>query len=145
MIRYALRCAEGHEFESWFRSAEAYDGLAARGLISCAVCGGGDVAKALMAPRVAAEGPLVSAPVPAGPAAPEAGKLERAIARMRARVEKESTWVGDRFAAEARAIHEGERPERAIWGEAKPAEAKALIEDGIAVAPLPFGPRRKMT
>jgi len=55
MIRYALKCAEGHSFESWFQSADAFDGLAAKGLVSCAVCGGTDVKKALMAPKVAAE------------------------------------------------------------------------------------------
>ena len=47
------------------------------------------------------------------------------------------------FAREARAMHLGDAPERAIYGEAKPDEAKALIEDGIPVAPLPFRPGRK--
>jgi len=40
-------------------------------------------------------------------------------------------------------MHEGERPHRAIWGEARPNDARALIEDGIPVLPLPFVPRLK--
>ena len=135
MIKYALRCAEGHGFDSWFQSAEAFDGLAAKGLLSCAVCGGGDVKKALMAPKVPAkaEAPL-SAP---------ASKLEAAIAAMRAKVEKDATWVGRGFAKEVRAQAEGAAPERAVWGQATPQEAKALVEDGMPVAPLPFGPKSK--
>lgn len=52
MIRYSLKCAQAHQFDSWFQSAEAFDALSARGLLSCAVCGGAEVSKAMMAPRV---------------------------------------------------------------------------------------------
>jgi hypothetical protein len=62
---------------------------------------------------------------------------------MRRKVEENSEYVGMNFAAEARAIHEGAAPERSIYGETKPDEARALIEDGIPVAPLPFMPARK--
>ena len=62
---------------------------------------------------------------------------------MREHVEKHSTYVGGSFAKEARAMHLGDTPERPIWGEANPTEAKALIEDGIPIAPLPFIPTRK--
>ncbi len=65
------------------------------------------------------------------------------MAALRAKIEASSEYVGLNFAAEARAIHDGDAPERAIYGEAKPDEAKRLIEDGIPVAPLPFIPVRK--
>ncbi|MGL5008851.1 MAG: DUF1178 family protein, partial [Paracoccaceae bacterium] len=68
---------------------------------------------------------------------------EHALAALRAKVEAESDYVGPNFAAEARAIHAGDAPERAIYGEARFEEAKALIEDGVPVAPLPFIPTRK--
>jgi hypothetical protein len=48
------------------------------------------------------------------------------------------------FATEARRIHAGDAPERAIHGEAKPDEARQLIEEGLPVAPLPFLPARKV-
>ncbi|PWJ19239.1 DUF1178 family protein [Jannaschia seohaensis] len=133
MIRYALRCKDGHEFESWFASADAYDALAAKGMVSCAVCGVADVSKALMAPKVAPRSQ------PEGPSPDEVAKR---IAEIRRKVEAEATYVGPRFAAEARAIHEAGES-RAIYGEAKPDEARALIEDGIPVAPLPFLPKAK--
>jgi hypothetical protein len=143
MIRYALHCSEGHDFESWFQSSEAYDALSARGLLSCAVCGGSAVSKAMMAPRVGNEA------TQEGATAPVADDRRRELAgsarRLRDRLERETTWVGDRFPTEVRAIRAGEAPNRALWGEAKPSEARALLEEGIRIAPVPFGPRKKMT
>lgn len=138
MVRYSLSCAEGHGFESWFASAAAFDDLAARGLLTCAECGSRGVGKALMAPAVT---PLRE-PARAGLSGP-ADPREEMLARMRRHVEETSDYVGRGFAAEARAIHDGAAPERSIWGEARPEEARALLEDGIPVAPLPFLPKRQ--
>ena len=135
MIRYTLKCAEGHEFESWFQSANAFDALAEKDLVSCSVCGSDQVSKALMAPRVnATEDAPLRAPVDPAQAAMKA---------RREQVEKNSTYVGGNFAREARAMHLGDVPERAIHGEAKPDEAKALIEDGVPILPIPGGPPEK--
>ena len=136
MIRYALRCAEGHDFDSWFANAAAFDDLKARGLLACAVCGGAGVEKALMAPRVAVAEPAADLRAPLSPA-------EEAMARMRAEIEAKSEYVGVNFVTEARAMHAGTTPERAIDGEAKPEEARKLLEEGVPVMPLPFLPSRK--
>jgi len=136
MIQYALKCAEGHTFESWFQSAAAYEKLHAAGHVSCAVCGSAQVEKALMAPRVKSSESKELTEPPSHPA-------EQALAALRDHVEKNADYVGSDFAQQARDMHLGEAPERAIWGEAKPAEAKALVEDGVPVAPLPFRPTRK--
>ena len=133
MVRYSLSCADGHHFESWFQSAKAFDDLAARGHLACAECGSPKVAKVLMAPAVANARPDLATPQ---------DKREAMLAAMRRHVEENSDYVGVSFAAEARKIHAGDAPERNIWGEAKPDEAKALIEEGIPVAPLPFIPKR---
>ncbi len=133
MVRYSLSCADGHAFESWFPSATAFDDLAARGLLACAECGSASVEKALMAPAVATREALTA---PRDP-------REAMLAALRRHVEENSDYVGPGFAAEARRIHEGEAPERNIWGEASPTEAKALLEDGIPVAPLPFIPKSR--
>ena len=156
MIRYSLKCAQAHEFESWFQSAEGYDALHAAGHITCAVCGSADVNKLLMAPAVrparsAATPPALPSsgsvpnapPQPASPLSQPRTEVEHALAALRAQVEANSEYVGLNFAAEARNMHDGLTPERAIYGEAKPEEAKKLIEDGVPVAPLPFLPRRK--
>ncbi|AHD01587.1 DUF1178 family protein [Leisingera methylohalidivorans] len=163
MIQYSLKCTEGHSFDSWFQSAAAFDKLAAAGLVSCAVCGSAQVEKAIMAPRVRTGRKAVSAvgepePRAAPPAAPEAapapsagpgvlsrptGKVEQAIADLRKKVEENSDYVGGSFVKEARAMHLGEAPERAIHGEAKLEDARELIEEGVPVLPLPFRPGRK--
>ncbi|MEP3843923.1 MAG: DUF1178 family protein [Paracoccaceae bacterium] len=137
MIRYNLKCDQDHSFDSWFKSAEAFETLQAAGHISCAICGSTSITKALMAPPVAKKG---SAKVDL--TTPE-GDVAENLSKMRKHVEENSTYVGGKFAEVARDMHEGVAPEKSIWGEAKPEEAKALIEEGIPVAPLPFLPKRQ--
>ena len=147
MIRYALTCSNGHSFDSWFASADAYDGLRGRDLVTCAICGSSAVEKALMAPAVTLPAPSRPHPDAPAPARPDlhspATPAEAALAALRREIEAKSEYVGVDFATEARRIHEGGAPERAIHGEAKPEEARRLIEDGIPIAPLPFLPGRK--
>jgi len=146
MIRYALKCRDGHVFDSWFQSASAFEALAKAGHLSCAVCGIGDVDKTLMAPRVAAkaqEQEAVSSPKQS--AAPKKVEAQaQVIAEMRREVEDNATYVGGKFAQRAREMHEGTAPETSIYGEATGAEARALIEDGVPVVPLPFKPKQKL-
>lgn len=145
MIQYALKCANDHSFDSWFQSAAAFDKLAGAGLISCAVCGSSEVEKAIMAPRVSAARDMTAerAASKAGALSQPASPAEQALAELRRKVEKNSDYVGMNFATEARAMHDGDAPERAIYGEARLDEAKKLLEDGVPVAPLPFMPNRK--
>ena len=136
MIRYALKCSDAHGFDGWFPSADAFDRLLGAGGVACPVCGGTAVSKDLMAPAVApARGAKPQ------PTAADAASSARATQR---RIEADAEHVGRNFAAEARAIHDGTAPARTIWGEAKPEDARRLIEDGIPVAPMPFAPTRKM-
>lgn len=124
MIRYALVCDHEHEFEGWFGSSADYDRQSAEGLLSCPVCESATVGKAPMAPAVArARNGAVS---PAD-----------MIEKVRTHIRDTFDYVGERFADEARAIHDGDAPDRPIWGEATPAEAQAMKEEGLPVAPLP--------
>ncbi|WP_121063050.1 DUF1178 family protein [Chachezhania antarctica] len=144
MIRYALKCSQGHDFESWFQSAAAYEKLSDAGMISCSTCGDGSVKKALMAPPVSAPGEVeAQKDSQRGDLTAPKSDREKAIAALRQKVEANSDYVGLSFAAEARAMHDGDTPHRAIHGEAKPEDARKLIEDGVPVAPLPFLPTRK--
>ena len=145
MIRFTLQCPQGHRFESWFRDGGAFEALSDSGELTCPDCGSTEIKKSLMAPRVrpardAAAVPAATAPTPL---APETDR-ERALAALKAKVEAEADYVGMSFARQARAMHDGDAPERPIYGEAKPAEAIQLIEDGVPVAPLPFTPSRKV-
>ncbi|MFA3917513.1 DUF1178 family protein [Ruegeria hyattellae] len=150
MIQYALKCSHGHGFDSWFQSAAAYDKLRAAGMVACAICGDQHVEKAVMTPRVRPARNAVD--VPNSPPKPQSEAVplnvprnaaEKALAELRKRVEDTSDYVGREFASEARKMHLGDAPARAIYGEAKLDEARALVEDGVPVAPLPFVPNRK--
>ena len=161
MISFDLKCDGAHVFEVWFRSSADYDDQSQRRLIACPVCGSDVVTKAAMAPNVGAKGnaivasrapaqevlPPVEAPAMIAGAAPTMPPAMQAMLAMVASAQAEalprSKWVGRKFAAEARAIHDsGETGETIIHGQATPDEAQALIDDGIAVLPLlvPFVP-----
>ena len=154
MISYTLKCKDGHSFDSWFASAAAFEALEASGHLSCAICGNQEVSKSLMAPRVRtakkaamqaepAEGLPQDAAVPV--LSTPQSDVEKAVAELREKVEANSDYVGKDFATQARAMHEGSLPERAIYGEARLDQAKALAEDGVPVMPLPFRPKQKLT
>jgi hypothetical protein len=140
MIRYDLICGKGHEFDGWFRDSAAYDQQAGRGLVACAVCGSAKVEKQVMAPGIPAKANRRNdAPLKmmAGPADPRAQMLMKMMRELRKSVEGNAEYVGDRFAEEARKIHYEEAEKRGIYGEATSDDAKALIEEGIEVHPLP--------
>jgi hypothetical protein len=135
MIRYALVCDLEHGFEAWFGSSADYDDQAARGLVECPFCASHAVRKQIMAPAVA--GTRKSETPSPGAAAKMRSMMMEAASQVRAHVEANFDYVGDRFAREARDIHEGVSEERGIYGEASAKEVEALLEDGVKVAPLP--------
>jgi len=139
MIRYALTCDHGHDFEGWFGASGDYDDQQARGLLECPVCASKGVRKQIMAPAIS--GTKRNAR-DVGPAQMQAMMME-AAGRIRAHVEENFDDVGDCFASEARAIHEGKAEDRGIYGQATPKEVRDLVEDGVPVAPLPGEPPKK--
>jgi hypothetical protein len=141
MIVFDLICTTGHVFEAWFGSSQAYDDQCARGLVACPICSDTRISKAVMAPAVAAKGNRQSGEVPSDPA--QVKMALAALAEMQTRMEANADYVGDRFPAEARALHLGETPLRPIYGEATPSEAAALIDEGITLQRLPFRPRSR--
>jgi len=144
MIVFDLSCADGHRFEGWFSSSGDFATQQARGLVACPHCGSAEIAKAPMAPAVPKKGNQRAeakgdAPVPvANPMPPEVAEAMAKLATLQAEALKQSTWVGDKFAEQSRAMHYGEKAEQVIHGKATPKEAKALLEEGIPVSPLPF-------
>lgn len=162
MISFDLSCSHGHVFEAWFRSSADYDAQAAAALISCPQCGDSAVSKAVMAPNIGRKGnqlapaaPMPAAPANATPATPATSApvpapvmsggaplpapvlaMAAALAKAQAEALPKSTWVGDEFAARARAMHAGEEDQALIHGKATRAEAEALAEEGVPVLPL---------
>jgi hypothetical protein len=126
MIVFDLRCEDsGDVFEAWFKSSTDFEAQRKRALVQCPVCQSTRVAKAPMAPRVPAKSSVDASPL-------------AKLAALQGEILKNSEWVGDRFAEEARAIHVGDSEVRPVHGNASPAEAKSLIDEGIPIAPLPL-------
>ena len=155
MIRYTLRCEKDHSFESWFQSSAAYDSQVKRKLVACPVCGSAKVEKAIMAPRIVSKkgrdkAPPVPVEMPAAAETPaseptslmmaQERELRAKIKELRDHVVKNADNVGERFPNEARAMHYGDKEHRPIYGEASPEEARALIDEGVEVSPLPMLP-----
>ncbi|MEY4056787.1 MAG: hypothetical protein RL519_2122 [Pseudomonadota bacterium] len=143
MIVFDLICQPaGHRFEGWFASSDAFADQQQRGLLDCPHCGTTAVEKAPMAPAVPKKGNQLVAPAKPAPIAaglpPEAVAVMETLARMQAEALKQSRWVGEDFAEQSRAIHYGEREAEPIHGKATLEEAKELLEEGVAVMPLPF-------
>jgi hypothetical protein len=158
MIHYNLRCAKGHAFESWFQSSAAYETQEKRKLVSCPVCGSTKVERAIMAPQIvsnkkgresaqAAPAPVaattteVTAPAASTPLLmAQERELRAKLKELREHIVKNADNVGERFPNEARKMHYGDIEHRPIYGEASPDEARALIDEGVEVTPLPVLP-----
>jgi hypothetical protein len=149
MIRYDLVCDKGHAFDGWFRDSAAYDEQAAQNLVTCSQCGSTEIQKQLMTPGLPAksnrkgervEKADASQKMLAGPVDPRAAMMMKMMRELRTEVERTAEHVGDKFAEEARKIHYGEAEKRGIYGEATGEDAKALLEEGIEVHPLPWLP-----
>ncbi len=134
MIVFDLRCGGGHVFEAWFGSSADYEAQSAAGQVACPICGNPEVVKAAMAPGIPAKGNRRSEP----PSPAVVKQALRMLAAGQAKALEGSTWVGTGFAAQARAMHAGDEATKPIHGQASLAEAKALIDDGVPVAPLPL-------
>lgn len=138
MIQYSLSCENDHKFDAWFRNAAAYDDQHAKGIVTCPVCGSGDVQKALMAPAIPRKGASEkSEKMPVAIGHPQQAELRAAMKALRDKVVAEADYVGDEFATEARKIHDNEVEPRGIYGEATKEEVAGLVEDGIDFMPLP--------
>ena len=153
MIHYNLRCERGHTFESWFQSSSAYEAQEKRKLVNCPTCGSAKVERAIMAPRIvskkgresAVPAPAAAAPEVAAPAATpllmaQERELRAKLKELREHIVKNADNVGERFPNEARKMHYGDIEHRPIYGEASPDEARALIDEGVEVTPLPVLP-----
>src|SRR5689334_6662697 len=160
MIRYALVCEKGHDFESWFQDSAAYEKQAKRGLVACPHCGSAKVEKAIMAPRLSAtakkrgaviETPASSVEPPAAPAppapvamiSPQEQEFRSKLKELRDHLTKNADNVGAKFPEEARKMHYGETEHRSIYGVASPQEAKELLEEGVELHPLPVLPEER--
>ena len=145
MILFDVKCAKGHVFEAWFRDSNTADRQMARHAVACPTCGNTKTAKAPMAPRIGKKGGTSDADrgtkTEATEMAAMSAKLRKELAELRAKVESNCDYVGEKFAEEARKIHYGETDPRGIYGETSKDEAQALADEGVEFARIPWLPR----
>jgi len=146
MIKYSLQCESDHAFESWFADSASFERQVKRGLVACPTCNSSRVGKALMAPAVLgakkSDNKTGGGPTPANIALVDDRhqRLREMANELRQEIIAKTDDVGRRFPEEARAIHLGDAPFRSIRGQATTEEAKALIEEGVGVMPIPPAP-----
>jgi hypothetical protein len=142
MILFDVKCAKGHVFEAWFRDSNTADRQMAGRKVACPECGNAKVAKAPMAPRIGKKGGSEAKPqAPSREMVAMSAKLQKELGELRAKVEANCDYVGEKFAEEARKIHYGETDPRSIYGETSKEEAHELVEEGVEFARIPWLPR----
>jgi len=134
VIQYSLVCENKHNFDAWFRNAEAYDEQEQRGIVTCPICNAQKVEKAMMAPALARSS---SEKVSLSIGHPQHTQIMDMMRAMRKKMVSEADYVGDKFADEARKIHFKEIDPRGIYGEATREEVTRLVEDGVDFMPVP--------
>jgi len=167
MIVFDLECTtNGHRFEGWFGSSTDFADQQARGLVACPICNSGEVTRAISAPNIGrksnqrtergdqpaktaepAPTPMMAPAVRADtPLPPQTIAALKTIAKLQAEALKSSTWVGKRFADNARAMHYGETDAAPIHGEATVREVQALVDEGVEIAPIliPIAPPKDL-
>ncbi len=161
MIVFELICPDRHRFEGWFASSEDFESQKSRGLLSCPVCSGSSIQKLLTAkigkPEAEPAGekadptPALTAKIGKPEAEPAGEKADPtpALAAVPGNPSELIDYVllntenvGENFPAEARRIHHKEVAQRNIRGLATGEETRELLEEGIAVMPLPVPPRK---
>ena len=149
-----LQCHHHHSFEGWFASEDDFQSQNARFLVECPFCGDHHITKMLSAPRLNLSGasqPLSDSSNSQEPSSSDAVTTTTSSSAALMPVEAQQAWmhmvqhvlsntedVGGQFAEEARKMHYGETPERAIRGQVSREETSALLEEGIQVMPLPM-------
>ncbi|NIF88523.1 DUF1178 family protein [Burkholderia sp. Cy-637] len=127
-----LQCTHGHRFEGWFASSDDFESQLSRKLVECPVCGATEISRMPSAPRLNLSGATKEQAPATDPRRMQA-QLMRALREVLDKTEN----VGERFAEEARRIHYNEAPARNIRGVTSAEDARALVEEGIDVMPLP--------
>jgi hypothetical protein len=134
MIVYQLTCGQGHSFEGWFSSAEAFDKQSESGQLQCPTCSTTEVRKALSAPHV-----HTGSPQPAAGAKSDGESRRAAMTELRNFILTNTEDVGRKFAEIARRIHYKEEDARSIRGVATPGEAEELREEGVEILSISPG------
>ena len=131
MIKYSLECNQSHTFDAWFSDSLNFEKQNKNNQISCPNCSSLKIKKSIMAPSIPSKN------YKSNLLNEKKDKVEVVLSKVRKHVEDNFDYVGDKFADEARSMHNGEKEEREIYGETTIEDAVDLIEEGVNVKPMP--------
>ena len=156
MIKYQLKCnskycSEKNEFDGWFKNIEEFDKQMASGLINCPICGSDNIIKLLATPNVRKVKPQISdkikfenEPVVNSEknylGYENINNITTMLRTLKKEIQKNSTFVGDKFVSKARSMKEGKIKERPIHGHGTKKEVQELRDEGIDVFNIPWIP-----
>ena len=150
MIKYSLKCIEDNcnnnePFDGWFQNSTSFEKQIDAGYISCPYCGSLNIKKNLMSPSVkSSKGKktnIISKNVKYNEFNKKTNKqidMMVILRNLKKEIKKNAEFVGNDFAKEAKAIHDGKSKERAIYGQAKAKELEELKSKNIEVINIPW-------
>ena len=135
MIKYNLKCSNGHEFISWFSDSLEFDKLNKKKLLECIYCSSKKIKKSIMAPMISG-----------GKLKEDSSNLlneklsdkKKELLQIRNYIEKNFEFVGDKFSQKVREVYYSKENRKTIYGTTTPEERDELAEEGIDLISIPW-------
>ena len=135
MIKYNLKCSNGHEFISWFSDSLEFDKLNKKKLLECIYCSSKKINKSIMAPMISG-----------GKLKEDSSNLlneklsdkKKELLQIRNYIEKNFEFVGDKFSQKVREVYYDKKTKKTIYGSTTKEEREELAEEGIDLISIPW-------
>ena len=153
MIKYKLNCkstycSEENEFDGWFKSIEVYENQKKQGLINCPICGSDKVVKSLTTPSLKTNKSHTSEDQNKTYKTSTSSRnflttenldnVATLLRTLKKEVQKNSSFVGNKFVSQVRSMKEGKIKEKPIHGYGTNKEIQELRDEGIDVFNIPW-------
>jgi len=135
MIKYNLKCSNGHEFKSWFSNSNEFEKLNKKKLLECIYCSSKKIQKSIMAPMVFG-GKLKEDDV--NFLNEKLSSEKNVLLQIRKYIEKNFEFVGDKFSQKVREVYYDKKTRKTIYGTTTPEERDELAEEGIDLLSIPW-------
>ena len=135
MIKYNLKCHQGHEFESWFSNSEEFEKLNNRKLLECIFCSSKKITKSIMSPMISSsknkdrQFDILDK---------DLKDRKDKFLKLRKYVEKNFEYVGKDFSKKVREVYYDKKNNKAIYGTTTFEEREELAEEGIDLLSIPW-------
>jgi len=135
MIKYNLKCSNGHEFKSWFSDSNEFDKLNKKRLLECIYCSSKKIKKSIMAPMVSG---VKSKEDNTSLINKKLSSKKKELLQIRNYIEKNFEFVGDKFSKKVREVYYDKKTKKTIYGTTTKEEREELAEEGIDLLSIPW-------